>query len=88
MKIVTLSSKNQITIPNDLLISLGARSVNKFLLKQDNDVIIMRPLKTSIVDEVAGSLTKYVSLDKLGVSFEKIMEETKRITAEKLAKKK
>lgn len=88
MKIVTLSSKNQITIPNDFLISLGAQSVNKFLLKQDKDVIIMKPLKTSIVDEIAGSLTKYVSPDKLGVPFEKIMEETKRITAEKLAKKK
>lgn len=88
MKIVTLSSKNQITIPNDLLISLGARSVNKFLLEENKGVITMRPLKNSIVDEVAGSLTKYVSPDKLGVPFEKIMEETKRITAEKLAKKK
>lgn len=85
MKIVTLSSKKQITIPNDFLISLGAQSVNKFLLKQDKDVIIMKPLKISMTDQLAGSLNKYISADKLGVPFEKIMEETKKIVAKKLA---
>lgn len=85
IKIVTLSSKQQITIPNDFLVSLGAQSVNKFLLTQEDETIIMRPLKTSLTEQLAGSLNKYVAPEKLGLPFEKIMEETKKIVAKKLA---
>lgn len=43
--------------------------------------------KKLIADTVADSLTKYVAKEKLGKSWEEIMEETKKITAKKLAMK-
>ena len=87
IRIATLSSKNQITIPVDFLMALGASLQKKFLLESQNETIIMRPLKTSVVEQLAGSLTKYVSPDKLGVPFKTIMEETKKKTARYLAHK-
>lgn len=88
MRIVTLSSKHQITIPKALLKQLQVAPRSKLLIKAENDAIMVKPLKKPIADELAGSLTKYVHPSKIGVSFDLIMEETKRKVAKKLATEK
>ena len=85
MKIVTVSSKRQITIPADMLRELGAGKKSRLLVLRENGNIVLKPIKNSIVDEVGGSLNKYIDPSKRGVPFSKIMEETKRIVAKKLA---
>ncbi|MBL7159228.1 AbrB/MazE/SpoVT family DNA-binding domain-containing protein [Candidatus Microgenomates bacterium] len=86
MKIVKISSKNQVTIPSELLLSLGLQPTRKLILQVENNSLTMKPLKTSVVEQVADSLTKYISPSKLGVPFSKILKETKKKTAVKLAK--
>lgn len=87
MKIVTISSKRQITIPNDYLLSLDLEPRARLIMKFENGTLLMKPLKTSIVEQTAGSLKKYVSPSKLKMSFFKILQETKKKTAKRLAKK-
>jgi len=87
MKIVKLSSKNQITLPVFSLSLLGIQPKSRLLVEGDKEKIILKPLKRSITDELAGSLTKYVPKSKLGNDFSKIMEETKTIVAKELAEK-
>jgi len=86
MKIVTLSSKYQITLPKSLLTRLQVLPKSKMLVKADEDAIVVKPLKKSVVDEIAGSLAKYVHSSKRGLPFSKIMEITKDKAAAKLAK--
>lgn len=88
MKIITLSSRHQITIPKALLKQLQVAPRSKLLIKAEKDAIMVKPLKKSIAHELAGSLTKYVHPSKLGVPFDAIMEETKRKVARKLATEK
>jgi len=87
MKIVKLSSKNQITIPSEFLASLKLKPLGKILLLRADNMLILKPIGVSIVNETAGSLTKYVDSSKLGVVFSEIIKKTKRITAKKLARK-
>ena len=86
MKIVKISSKRQITIPREFLLRLNLQPMEKLVLVAEADALIMKPLKSSIVEQTAGSLTKFVSPSKLGVPFSKILKETKKKTAAKLAK--
>lgn len=88
MRTVTLSSKRQITLPIHMLNSLGILPNGKILIEENNNRITLKPIKTSIVDEVAGSLNKFVPSSKLGLPFSEIMEETKRIVAKKLVEEK
>ena len=85
MRIVTLSSKHQITIPKALLSQLQVAPRSQLLVKVEGDGIMIKPLKKSIVDEVAGSLARYIPRSKRGVPFSKIMEITKNKVAAKLA---
>lgn len=84
MKIVTVSSKRQITIPKDLLLSLKLQPRGRLLLEQENGSLSIKPLKKSITERTAGSLSKYVSSSKKGLPFSKILRETKRRTTRKL----
>lgn len=86
MRIVTLSSKHQITIPTALLQQLQVAPRSKLLIQAENNSIMIRPLRKSVVDEVAGSLAKYIPVSKRGVPFSKIMEITKNKAAAMLAK--
>lgn len=86
MRVVTISSKQQITIPKELLLMLGLKPREKFILEAQEETLVMRPLKTSIVEQTAGSLTNNVSSSKLGASFSAILKEAKKKTAAKLAK--
>ena len=86
MKIVTISSKRQITIPKDLLAGLNLQPRAKLILREENGALIMKPLRKSVVEQTAGSLRPYVSPAKLSASLAKMMKETKRKTAVKLVK--
>lgn len=86
MKLVTISTKNQITIPQDMLVLLGLTSKQKLLIEARESDLILRPLTSSIVDQTAGSLTSYVDSSKLKKSFKTIIKETKRKTVIKLMK--
>lgn len=85
MKIVTLSSKNQITIPKEAVDRLELLPRRKLFMTYQQDKIILQPLRKSIVDQTAGSLTRYVAKNKLGKSWKTILSETKKKTARKLA---
>ena len=87
MKIATISSKGQITIPQVLLKQLALKPKGKVLVQREKDNIVLKPIKRSVADRLAGALTQYVHPSKLGVSFDVIMEETKKIVAKELAEK-
>lgn len=86
MKIVKISSKNQVTIPSELLASLNLEPKEKLLLEAEKGRLVMKPLGVSVVEQTAGSLTKFVSPSKLGVPLSKILKETKKKTAARLVK--
>jgi hypothetical protein len=85
MKVAVVSSRRQITLTKDELERLGVAPNGKVVKAVSDGVIYIKPLKTSIVDQTAGSLTKYVANSKKGVSFEEIIKQTKNITSKKLA---
>lgn len=85
MNIVKISSKNQITLPVKLLKDLGVGTNDKLLLEKKDNVLVVKPVSGSVVDELAGSLTKYIKPEKLGKSFSEIRKETQKIVARKLA---
>ena len=87
MNIVTISSKRQITLPKHLLLNLNIRPKEKVLIERHKDGVLVRPLKTSITKQLAGSLRKYIHPSKLGVPFDVIMEETIKKVAKELAQK-
>jgi len=87
MKLVTISSKNQITIPAEYLRSLGLSSSSKVLVEKKNKKILLTPVKKSIVDEVAGSLTHLIPKGKLGKTLKGIDEGTRNAVVKHLAKK-
>lgn len=87
MQVVTISSKRQITIPKKFLESLMLRTNGKAILKKDSGRLVLEPIETSIIDELAGSLTKYVHHSKLGVPFKKAKEKAMREVVKDLAKK-
>jgi len=85
MKIVKISSKRQITIPSELLLSLNLQPMGQLVVQAKDKTLVMKPLKTSIVEQTAGSLTEFISPSKLGIPFSKILKEAKKKTAAKLA---
>lgn len=87
MKIATISSKRQITIPRDILKLMSIDKGNKVMLYPDKNILMIKPLKTSIAQQTAGSLKKYVDPKKLGIPFSKVREETQKIAVAELVKK-
>lgn len=85
MKIVKISSKRQITLPKQVLTDLNIAPRGKLMIDTVRGTAVLRPLK-SVAEEISGSLTPYIDRSKLGVSFDKIMEETKKEVAKKFAK--
>lgn len=86
MTLVKLSSKNQITIPADALLQLAVYPQSQLYVDWEEDRIILQPVKKSVVEEVAGSLNKYIDPAKLGKSWSEILWETKKVTARELVK--
>ncbi|HSW96329.1 MAG TPA: AbrB/MazE/SpoVT family DNA-binding domain-containing protein [Candidatus Saccharimonadales bacterium] len=88
MKIATVSSKGQITIPKDILENiLNITYGSKVTLNSDKGVLMVKPLKHSLVNQTAGSLKKFVNPKLLGIPFAKIREETQKLAATELEKK-
>lgn len=85
MKITLLSSKGQITIPRDMQQSLRLTPRTKIALYPQKDSIIVKPLKTSITEQTAGSLSRFIPANKRGIPFKKVLEATKKIVASELA---
>ena len=87
MKIVKLSSKRQITIPKNILGNQSLQPGDRLVIYKVQDGFILKPFGgTSVVKDTAGSLGKYISSSKKGVSLAKILKETKIKTSRKLAK--
>lgn len=87
MNIVTVSSKNQITLPKSILSFMGIRPSEKLMIEYKDEELILKPLSISIIDQVAGSLTSHVSSYKFKKSFNQILTETRKKVSRKLVKK-
>lgn len=87
MRVASISSKQQITLSKDELSALGLGKGAKVLVLKKEGVLSIKPISVSIVEQVAGSLTKYVDKSKLGKPFSEILEVTKKRAAAHLAKK-
>lgn len=86
MHIVSLSSKNQITLPQAMLYALGIPKRSKLLIDKTNDGLLIKTLPVGITDSLGGSLTSFVSGGKKQQSFAKIMQMTRLKVARKLVK--
>lgn len=87
MKITLLSSKGQITIPRTIQKTLRIGHRSKLALYPQKGVLIVKPLQSSIVEQTAGSLSRYISPHKRGIPFKKVREETQKLVAKELAEK-
>ena len=54
MSIAKISSKNQITIPKDVLEALRLKSGRRIIIERRKEGILLRPLKRSIAEEYYG----------------------------------
>jgi len=88
MKMTLLSSKGQVTIPKEMQLMLGIGHRSKLALYPQDNVLIIKPLRSSIVEQTAGSLKNHIPQGKVGIPFSKVLDETKKIAAKKLAKRK
>jgi len=79
--LVTITSKNQLTIPKQVSEDLGLG--RKALMLIEDEKMIIQPL-TSKVEQLAGSLAYLAG--KKPVNFRKIREVTRRKVAEKIAR--
>ena len=87
MQIATISSKNQITLPVSILRSLGLSPSRKVLVKKEDESIVITPVKKDMIEELSGSLNKYISKDKLGKSVKEVEDIAKERAAFEIAKK-
>lgn len=87
MKIALLSVKGQITIPRQIQKDLGVGHGSRLAIYPQKNVIIIKPLKTSITDQTAGSLANLIPLNKKGVPFGKVRQQTQQTAAYELATK-
>ena len=85
MQLVTISSKRQITIPKRYLEELDFSG--KAMLDSKNGELTIKPVKSSVIDQLAGSLNHLIDPVKLGVPFKvakkKAMEEMVKELANK-----
>jgi bifunctional DNA-binding transcriptional regulator/antitoxin component of YhaV-PrlF toxin-antitoxin module len=87
MKLTLLSSKGQITIPKEMQEALQIGHKSKLALYPQDDVLIVKPLRSSIVEQTAGSLKNYIPKSKRAIPFSQVREETKSIVAKELVEK-
>lgn len=84
MKLTTLSTKNQITVPVKILNDLGIEKLQRVSVDVEGGRIVISPLKQSVTDRLAGSVK--VSKSKLGKNLSEIMAITRKKTAQNIAK--
>ena len=84
MKIATISSKGQITIPRDMQKSLNVTYGSKVMVYSDKDTLVIKPMRKSITEQTAGSLAHLVPLEKRGIPWSTVIKETQRLAAKEL----
>lgn len=87
MQLALLSAKGQITIPKKIQKQLQIGHRSRLAIYHQKDLIIIKPLKSSITEQTAGSLAHFIPRNKRGVSFNQVLEETKRVVSSELASK-
>lgn len=88
MHLATVSSKNQITLPVAMLGMMGVKSGDKLFLRMDSRkrFVAQKSKGDDIVDQLAGSLNKFVKPELRNVSWEEVMRVTKIKMSAKWAK--
>jgi len=79
MAVSILTKKGQTTIPKEIRAFLKLEAEDKILYQVENDKVIMRPLKGSILD-LRGS----IKTEEKPVDFERIRKETTKKMARKI----
>lgn len=79
---VKISSKNQITLPKQLLQLLRVDSGDFLFLEAEEEKVIVQPARQSVVESLVGSIK--VKPNLRGVPFSQVLKETKKIVARKL----
>ncbi len=87
MQIALLSSKGQITIPKKIQKELKIGHRSKLAVYPQKDSIIIKPLRSSITEQTAGSLAHFIPENKRGINFSKVLRETQRAVVSELAHK-
>ena len=85
MQIVTISSQRQITLPERLLAEIDVEKRDKLVLRVESGTIVAEPVRSSVVEEVAGSLLNKIPAAKRGKPFKVIEQKVKDIAARELA---
>lgn len=85
MKLVKISTQNQITLPAGLLSELDLKPSDRLIIEGQKGQLLLKPLRGSVVEQTAGSLTAYVSPAKRQTPLLKVLKETQKKVAERLA---
>lgn len=85
MQLVTISSQRQITIPADMLGQLGVDKLDKLFLTIEEEKLVAKPQKGSLVDRLAGSLSHLVPKSMQKISTDKAIEIARDIRAKEIA---
>ena len=81
--LATITSKNQLTIPKEVMNALNLGKVRRVLISVEDKNLVVKPL-VSRVESLAGSLS-HLSFEK-PVDFKQVRKETRKIVAAKIAK--
>ncbi len=84
MKIATISSKGQITIPKTMQKSINVTYGSKVMLYPDKGILKIKPLKRSITEQTAGSLAHLIPPEKRGIPWSIVIKETQKLAAREL----
>lgn len=84
MKIVTISSKGQITIPKAIQKTMNITYGSKVMLYPDKNILMIKPLRKSLAEQTAGSLAHLIPPEKRGIPWSKVIKETQKIVANKI----
>lgn len=87
MSLTKISSKNQITLPVAMMNELDLFKGQNIWMEIEKRKIVIKAAKKDIIDEIAGSLTKYVDPNLLGLSDKEIMQKTKKIVLNRMMNK-
>lgn len=82
--LATITSKNQLTVPKEIIKALGLEEVRRVLVSVRGEQIILKPLESK-VDALAGSLS-HLSSAKKPTELKKVRRKTRELVAAEIAK--
>jgi bifunctional DNA-binding transcriptional regulator/antitoxin component of YhaV-PrlF toxin-antitoxin module len=85
MHIATISSQRQLTLSRQLLEELGLSIKDKVYIEPYKEGLLVKPLDSSVVEEVAGSLVSKVDPAKKGVPFAEAKKQAMKKVVTELA---